>query len=278
MTSASAAPVGLARERADAAPRRVTGRAEWKPLAALAELRDEWRELCRRALEPNVFYDPAFALAAAPVFGAGVGAVLVWSRAMPGAADRAVSLRGRAALRRDVDAHRLDASLCAARRAAGRPRRGGCRHRGVPRSCRGGAEAAEACDAAADRARRAVCHGARARARAPWRQGARLRRSCARAARAGRGSRGLSRSRVAQEAEGAAPPAAAARREGRGEIRIGARGRRDRARAGGLPDARGGRLERPRRHAPRGRTPTCCISCRAQSRRSPPTAACASTG
>ena len=32
MTHASAAPVGLARERADAAPRRVTGRAEWKPL------------------------------------------------------------------------------------------------------------------------------------------------------------------------------------------------------------------------------------------------------
>jgi CelD/BcsL family acetyltransferase involved in cellulose biosynthesis len=84
MTSTSAAPVGLARERADAAPRRLTGRAEWKPLAALAELRGEWRELSRRALEPNVFYDPAFALAAAPVFGVGVGAVLVWSRAMPG--------------------------------------------------------------------------------------------------------------------------------------------------------------------------------------------------
>jgi len=83
MTSASAAPVGLARERADAAPRRVTGRAEWKPLAALDALRGEWRELGRRALEPNVFYDPAFALAAAPVFGAGVSAVLVWSRAMP---------------------------------------------------------------------------------------------------------------------------------------------------------------------------------------------------
>jgi CelD/BcsL family acetyltransferase involved in cellulose biosynthesis len=84
MTQASAAPVGLARERADAAPRRVTGRAEWKPLAALHELRGEWRELGCRALEPNVFYDPAFALAAAPVFGAGVGAVLVWSRAAPG--------------------------------------------------------------------------------------------------------------------------------------------------------------------------------------------------
>jgi CelD/BcsL family acetyltransferase involved in cellulose biosynthesis len=80
MTSASAAPVGLARERADAAPRRVVGRAEWKSLATLGDVRREWRELAARALEPNVFYDPAFALAAAPVFGADAGAVLVWSK------------------------------------------------------------------------------------------------------------------------------------------------------------------------------------------------------
>ena len=31
--------------------------------------RHEWRALAARALEPNVFYEPAFALAAAPVFG-----------------------------------------------------------------------------------------------------------------------------------------------------------------------------------------------------------------
>jgi CelD/BcsL family acetyltransferase involved in cellulose biosynthesis len=84
MTPASAAPAGLARERAADPPRRATGRAEWKPLAALGEIRGEWRELASRALEPNVFYHPAFALAAAPVFGADVGAVLVWSRATPG--------------------------------------------------------------------------------------------------------------------------------------------------------------------------------------------------
>ena len=83
MTPASLATVALARQRAESAPRRVTGRAEWKPLAALADLRGEWRELVARALEPNVFYDPAFALAAAPVFGADAGAVLVWSRAAP---------------------------------------------------------------------------------------------------------------------------------------------------------------------------------------------------
>lgn len=71
---------GLARERADAAPRRVAaGRIEWKPLAALSDIREAWRELSARALEPNVFYDPAFALPAAPVFG-DPGAVLAWSK------------------------------------------------------------------------------------------------------------------------------------------------------------------------------------------------------
>lgn len=82
MTPASAASASLARERADASPRRVTGRAEWRPLSTLAEMRGAWRDLVARALEPNVFYDPAFALAAAPVFG-NAGALLVWSRAMP---------------------------------------------------------------------------------------------------------------------------------------------------------------------------------------------------
>jgi len=81
---AGAAPVGLARERAEDAPRRVaTARAEWKPLTALAEMRTEWRDLVARALEPNVFYDPAFALPAARVFGVDVGALLVWSKTTP---------------------------------------------------------------------------------------------------------------------------------------------------------------------------------------------------
>lgn len=83
MTPAGAAPLRLARERAGDAPRRLIGRAEWKPLGALGELRGAWRELCERALEPNVFYDPAFALAARDVFGADVGAVLTWSKAAP---------------------------------------------------------------------------------------------------------------------------------------------------------------------------------------------------
>lgn len=53
-------------------------RIDWRPLAALADVIDEWRALSARALEPNVFYDPAFALAAAPVFGRDVGAGLIW--------------------------------------------------------------------------------------------------------------------------------------------------------------------------------------------------------
>lgn len=58
-------------------------RVEWQPLAAIAPLAEQWRALAANALEPNVFYEPAFALAAQPVFGRDVGAVLVWSRSTP---------------------------------------------------------------------------------------------------------------------------------------------------------------------------------------------------
>jgi CelD/BcsL family acetyltransferase involved in cellulose biosynthesis len=53
-------------------------RIDWRPLASLAEVIDEWRALSVRAVEPNVFYNPDFALAAAPAFGREVGAGLVW--------------------------------------------------------------------------------------------------------------------------------------------------------------------------------------------------------
>ena len=56
---------------------------EWRELVQLEAIADEWRELAARALAPNVFYEPAFALAATPVFGRGAGAVLVWSGASP---------------------------------------------------------------------------------------------------------------------------------------------------------------------------------------------------
>jgi hypothetical protein len=59
------------------APLRPSFQAEWCGLAALKPIAAEWRALAARAIEPNVFYAPAFALAAAPVFGADAGAVLV---------------------------------------------------------------------------------------------------------------------------------------------------------------------------------------------------------
>ena len=58
-------------------------RVEWRPLAELAPMAGQWRALAADALEPNVFYEPAFALAAAPAFGDDVGAVVVWSRTHP---------------------------------------------------------------------------------------------------------------------------------------------------------------------------------------------------
>jgi CelD/BcsL family acetyltransferase involved in cellulose biosynthesis len=58
-------------------------RVEWRPLAELAPITAQWQSLADRALEPNVFLEPAFALAAATVFGRDVGAGLVWSRASP---------------------------------------------------------------------------------------------------------------------------------------------------------------------------------------------------
>jgi hypothetical protein len=58
-------------------------RVEWRPLSGLADIAAEWQSLAARALEPNVFLEPAFALAAAPVFGRDVGVGLVWSRTSP---------------------------------------------------------------------------------------------------------------------------------------------------------------------------------------------------
>src|ERR1700733_4651554 len=56
---------------------------EWRSLADLEPIADEWRELAGRALDPNFFYEPAFAREAANVFGRDAGAVLVWSGTSP---------------------------------------------------------------------------------------------------------------------------------------------------------------------------------------------------
>jgi CelD/BcsL family acetyltransferase involved in cellulose biosynthesis len=54
-------------------------RVEWRPFATLAAIAPQWRALAARALAPNVFYEPAFALPAASVWGHALGAGLVWS-------------------------------------------------------------------------------------------------------------------------------------------------------------------------------------------------------
>jgi CelD/BcsL family acetyltransferase involved in cellulose biosynthesis len=57
----------------------VATRAEWISLPNLAGLAPAWKELADRALEPNVFYEPPFALGAEPVFGRKVGAIAIWA-------------------------------------------------------------------------------------------------------------------------------------------------------------------------------------------------------
>jgi CelD/BcsL family acetyltransferase involved in cellulose biosynthesis len=48
-------------------------------MTALSAIAEDWRALAARAAEPNVFYEPAFALAGAPAFGVDAGAVLAWT-------------------------------------------------------------------------------------------------------------------------------------------------------------------------------------------------------
>jgi CelD/BcsL family acetyltransferase involved in cellulose biosynthesis len=52
---------------------------ERRPLDGLGNIPGPWRQLAERAVEPNVFHTPDFALAAAPELGRGVEAILVWS-------------------------------------------------------------------------------------------------------------------------------------------------------------------------------------------------------
>jgi CelD/BcsL family acetyltransferase involved in cellulose biosynthesis len=56
---------------------------EWRNLSELEPIADAWRELAAHALEPNVFYEPAFAQPAAKIFGRDAGALLVWSGTSP---------------------------------------------------------------------------------------------------------------------------------------------------------------------------------------------------
>ena len=58
-------------------------RVEWRPLAALGPITPQWRDLASRVLEPNVFYEPAFALAAALIFSVLAGMFLARQMVVP---------------------------------------------------------------------------------------------------------------------------------------------------------------------------------------------------
>ena len=77
----SSAAIASAR-RASAADRHsaMNFDVELRPLKDLAAITEDWRALSAHAVEQNVFYDPGFALAAAPLFGADVLVGLVWTR------------------------------------------------------------------------------------------------------------------------------------------------------------------------------------------------------
>ncbi len=72
--------IAIAR-RASAADRNssIAFEVEFRPLAQLEAIIEAWRELASHAIEPNVFYEPAFALPAASLLGADVMVGLVWA-------------------------------------------------------------------------------------------------------------------------------------------------------------------------------------------------------
>lgn len=57
----------------------AAGYAEWVLFDALKGITEHWQTLAEHALEPNIFYEPDFAIPASHAFGAGAGAVLVWA-------------------------------------------------------------------------------------------------------------------------------------------------------------------------------------------------------
>ena len=243
-------------------------RVEWRGLGALGDAAEAWRALAARALEPNVFYEPAFALAAAPVFGRDAGAVLVWS-----GSNRLIGLFP-ARIERRGPLTRL----------------AGWTHPyapfGAPLVDRDEAEAA----IAAWLDHLAATHAAGLLLLPLFPS-----RAVRRGARRGAGARAAAQRSVRRHARALLAPAGVAQdyldarvgREKRKELR---RQRRrlddiapltfetardaadDRRRAAGLPRARGERLEGPRRHRRASTTPPSAISCRAPSRRWPPKA------
>ena len=143
----------------------------------LAPIADQWRTLAARALEPNVFYEPAFALAAAAVFGRDAGAMLVWSGTEPrrllGFFPARVEKRRYE--RQPAGPCRLDASVRAVRRAIGRARGGRADHGRVAGAPRRRCNAAGFAAAALSDGRQSVRRGARGNPQARAAAGRRFR-------------------------------------------------------------------------------------------------------
>ena len=203
---------GARARRRCAAPRRGRPRRMEAARRAWPRSRDEWRDLVGRALEPNVFYDPAFALPAAPRVRRGC-------RRRAGVVEDRPRLIGLFPARIErrygvmatltgwthpyapfgvplVDRDEADAAIVA-----------------LPRSCRGRDEAAQAPDAAADRApkvrSRRRCRACWCGVAARWNDfGAHARALLAPAA----SRKTISITRRREEAQGAAPPAPPAAR------------------------------------------------------------------
>ena len=52
---------------------------EWRKPDALDDIVEDWRDLCKRAVQPNVFFEPSYLINSAPRFGKNVVVALVWS-------------------------------------------------------------------------------------------------------------------------------------------------------------------------------------------------------
>ncbi|MGZ3410759.1 MAG: GNAT family N-acetyltransferase [Xanthobacteraceae bacterium] len=52
---------------------------EWRQPDALHDIVEDWRDLCVRAVQPNVFFEPSYLMNSAPRFGKNVVVALIWS-------------------------------------------------------------------------------------------------------------------------------------------------------------------------------------------------------
>ncbi len=224
---------------------------EWRWLADLLPVADEWRDLAGAALEPNIFYEPGFRARRRVgvrqrrrrrpgVVGDGPRKLLGFFPARM--SERRYGLK----LRRPG---RLDASLWPARNAARRPRCGRAGDRGLARAYRRRSVAARTGAAAAARRGRTVCHGARRDSAAHANAVRRFRATSPRFAGAAPGSLALSgKCALGAPAPRIAPQRTASVRRRRAIVHDGVRAGRGRRQRRRFFRNRSERLERRSRH------------------------------